>query len=186
MSAFDEKMYEFITQPDNWQVAKEIYDRMPAVKEQVVNEFWEKVEINIASGLNLNEWKVVKIEKYEKYNGDFGLCVTRPPWNGLFHIGFGQRNSQTYLAVWSDSAVKEVQGLHEQLANDLSKLDHRLQKDEQWFPAWFYTGDNFGEWSTTDRILPHNRNVMVEKYISMLFELTEKAKVVIDDVVNRL
>lgn len=186
MSAFDEKICEFLTQTDNWPIAREIFEKMPAIQEQLRNNFWKDMKVGLEKKINPAEWKIIGpgIIDSNKYNGDSGLCIARLTWKNLFYIGFGGISGQTYLSVWCDSDSEKVKTQYDVIADGLIKSDKNLTKDPQWFPAWFYTGDNFSEWSTIDRSLPHNRKVMVEKYISMLFELTEKAKVVIDDVVE--
>lgn len=189
MSNFDEKVYELVTQPDNWQVAKEINDRMWYVRDRLFKGFWDELKRSIESRLDSNEWQVrMAIESaYEenKYNNDSGLCITHPSWNGLFHIGFGNLK-YGHIGVWCDSDSNKITAaLYEQMANELKSKHENMEKDEKWYPGW-YGIDNFEDWSILDQILPSNRKAFVDRYTDMLLDLKDKAKPIIDEAMKQI
>lgn len=189
MSRFEEKVYELVTQPDNWRVAKEVNDRMWYVKDRLFKDFWNELKQSLESRLDLNEWQVrMAIENaYEenKYNNDSGFCITHPSWKGLFHIGFGNLR-YGYIGVWCDSDSNKItNALYEQFANELTNKYIKLTKDEKWFPGW-YGVDNFEDWSTLDQILPSNRKAFIDKYTDMLLDLKDKAKPIIDEAMRQI
>lgn len=178
MSIFNEKSYDFFTQPDNWKIASEISEKVNYVQGRLLKEFWTKVKETILSKMDNREWKLDMSENlYEPYSN---LSISKASWNELFGLGFEELESATYIGVWYDFDSKRVEPtLYDKIANDIKIMDKRMVKTD-WWPGYYLTGDNFSQSSTIEKILPSNRDALVKKYVDMLFELQQKAQPIID------
>lgn len=185
VASYDKKIYEFITQPDNWQVAREVYEKMDYVKGQLVEEFWAEVKKAIKYRVDLKEWKIGMSEDiYENYSK---LRISHISWNNLFDIAFQELEDVTFLGVYRDFESKKVpDDLHQQIGMNLKTVDNRLINPDDWWTGYFFTGDNFSQLSSLDKILPSNRKSYIDKYSTMLLELKDKAKPIIDKAIKNL
>ena len=183
MSIFDEKAYDYLTQPDNWPIAREIKDKMVDIIEpRLLNEFWGEVEKGIMGKLDLKEWKVELIE------GE--LRISHLTWRNLFFITYYELEKKTAIGVWYDSDLRKVPNalFIKQIGEKLLEKDKRILSgwSNYWWPGYFYTGDDFRQTQTLNRILPSNRKTLVDKYTSGIFGLLEKAKPIIDEAMKQL
>lgn len=44
MSRYEDKLYDFITDPDNFEFAHEIWDKYEEIEERLIKEFWNDVK----------------------------------------------------------------------------------------------------------------------------------------------
>jgi hypothetical protein len=58
-----------------------------------------------------------------------------------------------------------------QLFDKLKKVDSQITKQAVEYPGFFYIDD--GHWSSLEQILPSNRQILVEKYSSMIIKFIE-------------
>lgn len=176
MSKFDQKAFEFLTKPDNWDIAKDIYDKMTFIREQLVKEFWNAVMAEVKKKIDLSQWV-----PYEK---DDVVGIEHSSWKTSFSVEFGRMYSDVWLGIWCDSASPKLQAKYKEIAIQLKSVEKKLTKtDATSYPAWFYLGDNFSQWTTLDKLLPSNRTKMVESYSSMLITIKDVVKPVIDSVI---
>lgn len=153
---------------------------MTYVRVRLVKEFWVEVKEYTKNRLNLNDWKLKEGAEI------FG--VSHNSWKDLFSIEYGKLTSDTWLGIWCNSdSIRFSTEEYDRFGDRLKEVDKKLAKrDKQWYPAWLYTGDNFSQWTTLDKILPSIRKIMVERYSSMLCELVEKTKSIIDETVDSI
>lgn len=190
MSIFDEKAYEYLTQPDNWPIAREIRDKMADIIEpRLLNEFWAEVKKGIEGKSDSKEWKVEISE--DIYESDSELTVSHSAWKSLFFISYVELEAEIYLCVYRDLESKKVtDGLFRQMREKLLKTDkdNRMKgpENEVECVVWFYTGEDFRQTQTLSKILPSNRKTLVDKYTSEFLGLLEKAKPIIDEAMKQL
>lgn len=184
MSLLEERMYGFITQPDNWQVAREISEKMEYVKDRMLKEFWGKVKSSIESKLDVKEWNLTMSENI--YDANSVLEVTHKSWEKLFGIGFQYLHSNTIFGIYRDFDSKKVpDALHEQIAINLKTIYKQMDKSD-WWPGCYCIGDDFREGTTLCKILPSNRQALVDKYSNMLLDLKDKAEPIIDEAMTQI
>lgn len=185
MSLLEEKMYGFITQPDNWQVASVISDKMAYVKDRMLKEFWAEVKKNLENRLDLNEWKILMSEDiYEAYSQ---LFITNASWDGLFKICFEELEEAAFLGVCRDFDSKKVpDSIHEQIQKELTSIYKEMVPGTASWVGYFEANYNFADWSGLDKILPSNRQTLVDKYSNMLLDLKDKAKPIIDEAMKQI
>ena len=188
MSIFDEKAYDYLTQPDNWPIAKEIKDKMIDVESRLLNEFWDDVKKGIKGKLGSKEWEVkISEDIYDAYSN---ISISHLMWENLFLIVYEELEEKTYIGVWCDLDLKKVpDALFRQIGGKLLEKDNRMVSNwgnSYGYTCYFYTGDDFRQTQTLNRILPSNRKTIVDKYTSEFIGLLEKAKPIIDEAMKQL
>lgn len=178
MSKFDEKTFIFFTDPENWSVAIEIYDRMGLIKTRLVDDFWREVN----NGIDINKsklgWQVIKHES--------GFGITYPEWNDQFKVAFGRLTSTAWLGIWCNSNNKEISNLYQDISKQLKAVDKRfIRQDSSFWSAWFNL-DDFNQTTTLDKILPSRKTDLIQEYISIFTDIVIKVKPVIDNLNSKL
>lgn len=184
MSLLEEKMYGFITQPDNWQLAREISEKMDYVKDRLLQEFWREVKERINGRLDSKEWVVDMTDLYDTYSY---IRVSHNSWENLFFVAFEGLHRDILIGIQRDLVSNKVPNeLHEQIANHLTSIEKNINQKSDWWPGYFFTGDDFRYFPTVGKILPSNRQALVDKYSNMLLDLKDKAKPIIDEAMKQI
>ena len=139
MNKLDDELFNFITQPSNWTIAREIYERVEYAKTRLLKEFKQDVVEKIKTSMNLQEYKIDTPDPGR-------IQIKHTSWNNLFSIDYGNLHSKAYLGVWCDTQKEIILKSYEHISNAMKAADKKLTgKDAQWYPAWYYTGDNFSQ-----------------------------------------
>ena len=162
--SFNDKLYELVTKPENWEIAKKISDNMDSFVKRLIEEFWKEIGENIKKKFNLEDWEVSILDSTEK-------TIRHSQWVDSFFVSFGVdtgKGGKTFLGWWWKN-YKYKEDL--QLLSKLKKVDSQITKQEGEFPGFFYIDDD--PLSLLEQILPLNRQLLVEKYSNMIIKFIE-------------
>ncbi len=171
MNSYNDEMYKFIASKDNFEVASEIYNLYPSVKERMITEFWETVT-----------------KKIDKLNYDKKWIVEYDPGNSS--ISIYKNNWETWVeAVDIDKSVIYGVSFNQEIFNKklfdenkgraiLEKNDNVncMEKGKDW---WFYkeeAGDNFQEIATLKKTTYNNKEDFVNEWANRLFDLANNTE----------
>lgn len=160
--SFNDELYKLVTKPENWEIAKKISDNMTDFGNRLINEFWGKIGENIKKKFNSEDWEVSIVDANNN-------VIRNRQWDVSFSVEFGVetgKGAATYLG-WHWKNYKEDL----QLFDKLKKVDSQITKQAVEYPGFFYIDD--GPWSSLEQILPSNRQILVEKYSSMIIKFIE-------------
>lgn len=183
MSLLEERMYGFITQPDNWQLAREISEKMEYVKDRMLKEFWGEVKAKIENCLNPKEWTIEMSDLYETYSY---LKIGNRSWGNHMFVALEGLHRDVIIGAFRDLESHKVPDVvHEKMAQDFKAMYKQMEKSDCW-SGYFFIGDDFRYGTTLDKILPSNRKALVDKYSNMLIDLKDRGKPIIDEAMRQI
>ena len=169
--SFNDELYKLVTKPENWEIAKKISDNMDSFVKRLIDEFWKEIGENIKKKFNLEDWEVSILDGNDYY-------VRHRQWNDSFSVNFGVetgKEGKTFLG-WRWKNYKYKEDL--QLLNKLKEVDSQITKQDDDYPGFFYIDDD----PLLERILPLNRQSLVEKYSNMIIKFIENTNIKATDI----
>lgn len=155
-SKIKDKIYQLITQADNFEFAYDLNSNFDSIKERIIDEFWEDV---ISSLKDRYSELIIKEESEE-------IKLSSKKFKGIsFFLGlYDYEDFQQGLCV-EYNGTKKMQKIIEDEFIDLFDDDMLDGKDSVF---WFYEtkNENFQELASLKKILPENRKTLIDKYIS--------------------
>ena len=181
MSHYEDKLYDFITAPENFEFAHEIWDKYGDIEERIIKEFWNEVksycetECPQSFSLKTNDDFVDGEDPYLYYDKD--------NW-AFFGIGFSYLMDEPLYGIYFINLNKKIENKIIKYANDLKILDGyyvEYDEDDGYF-AWKNTNHDFDNLSLSvlKRILPNKRDEMVKLYGNYLINLSKEMEKTID------
>lgn len=178
MDAYEEKMYAFLTEPDNFRGLVKSVELWDMVREQLLVEFWEMVyeELQRLPGKN-SDWIIECSEDFsESYSSIF---LYKQAWyteeTGV-HICVDVTQlvaDNPYYGVWIEpqSSLFHTLRIKEALAGSvwIRETGFRQDRNAQW--ALFKNLDlyNIHEPETLEQLLPTNRESLVKEAANTLY-----------------
>lgn len=188
MSSYEKKLYEFITSPENFEFAHEIWENYGNITEKLKKEFWIEVkkycEVEYSQTFSLNT------------NDDFvdgndpELLYEKNNWN-VFGIGFSNLMKEPFFGIclYDENLNKKTINRIIKYAEDdfLNSFDvefsnsFTVEYDENdGYFVYKGTKDDFDNLSVLIKILPTKRGEMVKIYGNYLIEFAKKMEEKID------
>lgn len=176
MTDLDKNIYSLITHHENWQFVSEIYEKVNYAREQLILEFLSEIKNIIENKMNNSDLRVEIV--------GWNISISHHAWNELF-IKFEGLSDRPYMGVWYDTESNKLPSkLLEEITVNLKTADARMKAETGWL-GWYCTGEKFPN-AIFERILPSNRQGLVEKYSSMLLDFTNKAKPIIENAISKV
>lgn len=121
---FDAKVYEFLTKPANWIVAKQIAQQMEKIRPEVLHEFWKALKGRL-------EGKIAGVTPEIYIDGRFsGLWSYVKGWpkSVWLDVGVGFYSGSPYYSVGLDGDLEDGSALR--VLNLLKKSIPEIKYDE--------------------------------------------------------
>ncbi len=169
MNNYDDAIFEYITEGENFSSACDIYEILPEIKERLRNEFWDEVSHILEEKTKDTDWILAKSET-EPYLG-FWLDT-----NYKFFVGFEPLNDDVKYGLWIDCDKLDDQNSDvskkciKHLQKKISRLDIGLHEDS----TYIIRKDmhiNFYQNEDLKRILPNKRGAYAKEISKKLIEL---------------
>lgn len=173
MSAYHDKIYEFITKVENFEPYAELINHYEAIRKRLLIDFWTEVKEELAA-TNKSEWKV-----WIDDNAPYGNSKV-----GYFHADYTKDSDQTsscliiferldsspVYGVWFNRGTG-VQDINFNAICEYVKQNHTVWNagsGNWWFAGYKTTPDNFRNAEHLTRILPEQRTPVVKEYAAYL------------------
>ena len=142
MGTYYDEMYKFIASKDNFEVAAEIYNLFPSVKERMIKGFWESVKEKIDELNTDKKWIVeyVPEESISIYKEGWEACVSAVNIDKSVSYGICFDQDKFDQKLYNEDHSRKILADHEAV--------NWMKKGKAW---WFYiedAGDNFQEIAT--------------------------------------
>lgn len=171
MSTYDDEMYKFIAAKDNFDVAAEIYNLFPGVKERMIKEFWEAVKEKFHELDTNKKWK------FEIDFEDSSLSVYKDNWDA--HVCVANIDKSVKWGIWFDQTVFDQKLYDEDYGREVLAKNEAVNWTKKGKAAWFYSedsGDNFQEIATLKKCTNGSRESFVNEWAKVLLDLANNTK----------
>ena len=153
MNKYEEEVFQFITKEENFETAFEIYQKMPAIKNKLIENFWKSVMNNLTSKIMNTDFKAkISSNVFETYS----KCYLFLDGLGDFRIQYEKLYDKVYLGlwVWDGSEVERRLSKEKDIYNIL-RSDKILNgwSQNKWWWAWKYTTYDFNAYETLKKTL---------------------------------
>jgi len=179
MTAYNEKLYEFITEEENFLPFIELKEQYEIVRKKLLTDFWKEVEVELKK-YKKSKWEVWLdddvMKEYSKlgfYHKDY---YREKDESRSFGIIFEHLTDSVLYGLWFNRTAN-LQNLNfNSVCNDIKHLHvtWKAGTSAWWFAARNETGDNFDNSSDLVKILPKNREAVVKEYASLLISALEE------------
>ena len=149
MNTYDNEVFNYLTQPDNYRAAKEISGRIGDIDQKLIRSFWPILTDKVNSLITGTGW-VVKFSEEDEW-----FSIHRPDWQNL-----GINCDEIYGIP--DLGIHAPEEHFDRIKVDailehLIKSMGRSAKSTSAWPFYYKLGINFYEPATLESILPTNR-----------------------------
>ncbi|OFY91653.1 MAG: hypothetical protein A3K10_10950 [Bacteroidetes bacterium RIFCSPLOWO2_12_FULL_31_6] len=168
MSIFKDEMYKFITDEENFNLASEISELMPEVKERLINEFWDLVVKKLTQLDIKNEWDI----NYEE-NLFIDIYLKNKNWDCYFSLFDLKKN--LFYGVYIDEGLDKSKG-YKLLANTDFTLNMKKGSENSNWLYWKLQGENFNSSNTLKNIIPSKREDLVNIIATEYFDFINEGK----------
>ena len=174
MSNFEEKMFGFLTEENNFESAFEIYQKSPIIIDRLKKEFWELVSQKLKEKCK-KDWIF-----YPEEENEIGLYLKE--WkdgigNGWkYRIGYSDIYNNLWYGLFIDENCKKRKfdlNKVEQFGNIQPRLKDMEGIENFWKKDTTY---NFNDIHTLKRILPHNKEEFATQLAETLFDFAHAIK----------
>ena len=173
MSIYEDEMFKYMTKKENFEVAFEISELFPQVKNKLIEEFWKKVNSNLIKMTDSLDWKIdLDEEIFSTYSS---LYVGRDKWKESFYTCYEKLHEGVYYGLWFDCDDSTLD------ANKIRKYSERIEclqetkKSKHWL-GYRLIGENFNSIKTLKKILPDSREDFSNELADFLYRFTEEIK----------
>ena len=160
MSHYDDEMYKYLIQTENYLSAKQVVNLYSAINERLKNEFWNiiKRELN-AKFLEYEKSSNWKFSENKRY-----FSISK--WDGVYiSYDFHEDNAIGITIEKSRFNRDEIYKLIEEQGEKLGKLD----KENELWPCWKGFKNELKD-ENLEIILPDKRNKQIKKVITDILE----------------
>jgi hypothetical protein len=182
MKHFNEEVFRYLTKEGNFETAFEICQYFPDIKETLIIDFWKLVETKLKEYDKNSEWQIILSDNI--LQKESSLDIKKEKWYGLT-IHYGDLSSRLYYGIYFDynKRNKDRDKINAYI-NESKKLTNRLKitPDNQWHLGWCYKEYNFFEIKTLKRILPNNRDSLIEELAQFILKFAVDLKDEIDKI----
>lgn len=180
MSRYEKKLYEFITAPENFEFAHEIWDKYGEIKEKLKKEFW--IEVKKYCDVECPQSFSLKTNDDFVDGNDPKLLFENFNWK-FFGIGFSNLMNKPFFGIYlhDDNLKKRTINRIIKYAKDenLNGFDVEFDEIDRYF-VYKYPKDDFNNLSVLKKILPTKRDEMVKLYGNYLIDFAKEMEEKID------
>lgn len=182
MGLYEENLHGFLSSPENFDYAWEIYEAVPVLREKLKTEALDEFEKMAAPLAQANGWVCWRIEP-EK------VGVSKPAWNRMFAVDLyiGKQYYQS-VGLWHDKTHAKLSAIYDELARRTKEQAKAVKaKDSGSSDLWYVRlGTNFETGAEMRELLPSNRPSLVQGYWNRLWSLAEAFAPAVDEMVRDL
>lgn len=178
---YESEVYEYLTIPENFETAWELSEQLNAVKDRLIEDFWNDVYSRLNELTEDEEWCTEPNVSYRK-GGDVFIYL-RDDKN--IKVCFNNTNKNTYWGIWCN---KSEEGYNWELfwnkrQNGIQKWD-LLQRNDTIWPAWNYYGLDFTTLPGVIKLIKAERGTLVEETANNLVRIANDFKEEIEEVLS--
>lgn len=188
MNIFEKEMYDFYTVPENFKTALEVSNYLPAIRKQVLEEFWQEVKAKVSSLLTETlPGNMVRIDTPDNIFYQYSqIGIFNPSLNpnqgseAPFWACFQELSGRLYLGIWIDPT--DTKWNIEEIKRKLSVLPsvQKSPSDSDWWVTLKSMDYLFSDLKTIEMILPANRQGLVNEFSKLLVDLAAEIEDKID------
>jgi len=179
MNTYEKQMYDFYTEPENFKTALEVSNYLPAIRKQVLVEFWDEVKTAV-SGLITERIPnyMVKIDPADDIFYQFSqIGVFNPsiypnqPGEVPFWACFQELSGRLYFGIWIEANNQNWK--IGEIKRKLSVLPfvQKFPSKNDWWVGIKSMDYLFSDLKTIEIILPVNRQGLVNEFSKLLVDL---------------
>jgi len=173
MDKFEEEIFDYLTEEDNFRPAYEIHQFFPEVKKKLITDFWNLVSKSLKIKTNDTNWEVEIYDNiFDRYS-KMGLHLDNQ-YNKDLRVIFERLHGNVYYGLWIN---KKSTDLNVPKINDYANTIEGLKEIESPNNAYWlgsaYLDQDFQNLHTLESILPDKREILVDEYSNLLFEFAE-------------
>jgi len=172
MSHYEEEIYKFITEKDNFEIAAEIHELFPKVRQKIITKFWEDIKVAFHKKDIDNIWEFdIELQRKRPI-----IWVYKKGWEASFAI------ENIYQEPWfgihiEDTIIDKKKALDIISKNSkIKNLSSMVWDDDPNWLCWEKTSDNYDNISEIKSILFDGGSAVIDwvKWIYELINATEK------------
>jgi len=163
VSIIDDKKYQLITKSENFEFAYDLYNNFDSIKSRLIQEFWDKLSIMINKNLQ---------------NSDIteeGQCITfntSSLGKIIYYYWISQNRFEYGIEFNHNGTKKTVMNIED---NFIDLFEHKYDNQKEKAYSLFHRqNEDFSKLSGLVKILPENRNELIEKYATDFKDMKNK------------
>jgi len=169
MSAYDNKLYAFLTKKENFEPYSEMVNHFETIKYRLLTEFWGEVYKGLRAP---GRWKIFKDDIIPDRWAKVGFYQEQysTPEGDIMAIAFEHLDRDVLYGLWFARDILDSP------FDFKAVCEYVKQQLKDWTAGsggWYYaarrdTGDDFSKPEHLLRILPENRSTVVKEYAGYL------------------
>lgn len=192
MSNVDKEVFNFFTTENNFLTMCKVVHHYESVKKKLLIEFWNLVmnKLNELNQNTNNKWSI-------EITGDVSdrrtkILIFKKTWtkevNKLPLVAAGYerlaQNNWPFLGLWINNDAKnvDIKSLLD-YARKIPEYTEYEDDDDNWWPFWKETELDFSEDEAYLRILPENRNALVDCFAIDLIDFANEFERIMDELI---
>ncbi|MDF7810917.1 hypothetical protein [Hymenobacter sp. YC55] len=175
MHTYDDEIYTYLTQPENYRSAKQIASQLGAVDERLIIDFWQALKVELEQQLSSTGFEV------ELITGEL-FSVHQSAWNGM-GLGCDFLNTEPDMGIHCDP--DEFDRAKVDVLLDAAKVrqkENMSKRSDPWPCYRHLTEYDFRQQQTLERILPGRREESIKNMAALFTDFIDKY----GDLLNRI
>lgn len=187
MDTFDRAIFEFLTEPENFEQALKVQDHFGMVRNNLLAEFWNLVleKLKEKSGKEPGKWHAKRnLDLHARWSS---LWLVKEKWRKVVNgesmplaISWESLTKDIHYGVWikNDSKVWDSDRMRK--VGKKIAMKHKMESDNHYWPVKFPHAYNFNSNKNLRHILPSSRDETVEEFAGLLWEIATKFETELD------
>jgi hypothetical protein len=186
-----ESLFDFLTEPTRFETAAQVFDSLPAIRLQLIQDFWEPVIYEVETALTPKGWLKVDTDSIKNSQGRIfterygGFYFMHPNWE-MAHVGVESLSNRAYYGV---TFPGKKHGTDKSVFDKYLK-EHHLQdgfvvSSPHWLMFAFFNGFDFSRMTDCVHILPANRGRLIEQTCKTVIDFCNKMETHLDVINSR-
>lgn len=192
MATYDQEIFKFFVQEDNFRNMCSVASHYDSVKKQLLIEFWKLVRSEMAERIEKEKllW-IIRITSEDISNDrtKIMLCKADYPFENNLPIvaiaieRLAVRN-WPFFGLWvnNDTPKYDLEGMRHLAAMHNEKVKFVADGDD-WWPIWQNIGVDFAQDEEFVRILPENRLLLAKSFADKTIELANNCEQVMSEMI---
>ena len=182
MGLYEDKLHDFLTVPENFDLAWEIYEAIPMVRDRLKAELLDAFQPYAEEQVEGTCWTCARFSEDR-------VGISKDAWGEMFNINLylGARYLPG-LSVWHDKSHRLLKGQRERLAKSTGGAAGKFKGMSNGANSlWYYRlGTNFETHAELRALLPDNRSGLMEDYWQQLWKIAQAFESNLDEIVRSL
>lgn len=184
MNKYEEEVYNYFTDESNFRKMVKVAQHASSVKSTLLQEFWDAIivafniriaesynewELNTHGSINYNWGKILVHKRSHTERGDDNLPIVAV---GIQRI---MDNQYSFYGIFlNNKAPKyDINAIVEYI-RDIEELKDFEKDNDLWWPRWNQTGLDLRKEEDYVKILPANRNLIVNAITDSIFNMLQQ------------